>query len=116
MTYTTGLEGERATQYQSAAIFTKGVYYSAGSVDKHRQFVKQRYPATHFVCDLHLSGCKGNLAMINHKSRSVCYTQRMRSPCSLPSSVGLETKQSQPLRSSRGSCGGSVNLAKEKKK
>ncbi len=45
---TTGPEGEKAIQYQSVALFTKGWYYSAGEkygkllacmriVDKHRQ-------------------------------------------------------------------------------
>jgi hypothetical protein len=66
----TGPERERASQYQSVALFTKGWYYSAGIsmtncfpacmqiVDSTDKSVRQRYPATYFVYDLHLSGCQ----------------------------------------------------------
>ena len=69
VTGTTGPEGEMAVQYQSVALSTKSWYYSAGIkyhkllacmqiLDNTDKSVRQRYPATYFVYDLHLSGCQ----------------------------------------------------------
>ncbi len=65
--------------------------------------VRQRYPATSYVFNLTsklMSTGIWRRAVKSFDGGPVCYAQQMRSPCALPSSVGLETKQSQPPRSS----------------